>query len=177
MCLCGTPDLQVDDSSVCVCACACVYVRVYSDQRIETEEIENGASADGQVREILHLNTVEQRLLEHRWSGAVHLGKKNLKPRLVRGCVKISCDSNYSAAKSSGQSALRRTNSLTVSGTVRTLCTRLFSCHPTNQERVIGHSALRRTKGSACLTLSGINHPCLLPNRLNMKNDRIVIRG
>ncbi len=36
----------------------------------------------------------------------------------------------------------------------------------------IGQYALRRTKELAGLTLSRINHPCLLPNSLNMKSDR-----
>ncbi len=41
------------------------------------------------------------------------------------------------------------------------------------QQQSFSQTALRRTKESASQTLSGINHPCLLPNTLNMKSDRM----
>ncbi len=37
----------------------------------------------------------------------------------------------------------------------------------------LGQTALRRTKESAGQKLSWINHPCLLPNMLNMQSDKI----
>ncbi len=48
-----------------------------------------------------------------------------------------------------------------------------FSVTACSAAKSIGQSALRRTKELARLTLSGISHPCLLPNILNMKSDKI----
>ncbi len=52
-------------------------------------------------------------------------------------------------------------------------CVNMFWHSACSAVKSLGQSALRRTKESASQILSRINHPCLLPNMLNMQSARI----